>query len=640
MKHPAIVVITFNRVEPLKRLLRSIANADFPEGEITLHISIDASDVPEVLAVAQEFYWKFGPKNVDLKPENRGLKKHVLECGQLVDVYESIIVLEDDLLVSPSFYRFATMANSAYLNDAKIAGVSLYSYAREENNFYPFVPYKEGSSVHFIQIASSWGQCWTKEQWWKFKEWLIHHPHGKMEQLPEFVVKWGSKSWKLLFVNYLLDTDRYFVFPNVSYTTNFEEDGTNVSTKGLFQVELARQLQNPLFTIFAESNSVYDIYFELTPKCIKAIQPELAPFDFDVDLYGEKPLNFSSFETVLTLRPGSNPLFSYGATMRPLIQNIEYNNEGIEINLFRKSDVRIDVQQRFLQLTTERERLKQYASLHASLVQRTTLILPVNRQSIERLHTSLIGFEKNRNNQATVIIVYPSEIKAELNALLTDYKLDILTLECDTNEINKLLRLGVESCRSEYIGWMQAGMTIKFEELEDIANLFQSIHQVHFMCAIDDDVSEMYYERASTANYRWTPQLGNCYLKEIANVTTELMFWRYSTFKEIQDEQWLKNAHLFIETIKRTPLYVCAKKFGDKNGINGIQMLGMEEVKSLLSDQKFQPRKGIRAFMRPIFRYFFNRNIPIFRLFYRETEQLPMVIRYDFKHKNYYLDNY
>jgi hypothetical protein len=640
MKYPAIVVIAFNRVEPLKRLLRSISNADYPEGEITLHISIDASDVPGVLAVAEEFYWKFGPKNVDLKPENRGLKKHVLECGQLVDVYESIIVLEDDLLVSPSFYRFATMANSAYLNDTKIAGVSLYSYAREENNFYPFVPYKDGSSVHFIQIASSWGQCWTKEQWWKFKEWLIQHPQGKLEQLPEYVIKWGSKSWKLLFVNYLLDTDRYFVFPNVSYTTNFEEDGTNVSTKGLFQVELAQHIQNPLFSVLAESNSVYDVYFELTQKCIKAIQPELAPFDFDVDLYGEKPLNFSSFETVLTLRPGSNPLFSYGAAMQPLIQNVEYKNVGTEINLFRKSDLRVDLHQRFLHLTTEHERLKQYAVLHANLVQRTTLILPVNRQSIERLHTSLNGFEKNRTNQATVIIVYPHEIKSELDALLTDYTTDFLTLECDTNEINKLLRLGIESCRSEYIGWMQAGMTIKFEELEDIANLFRSIHQVHFICGINENVSEANYERTSTANYRWTPELGNCYQKEMANVTTELMFWRYSTFKEIHTDQWSKNAHLFIETIKRTPLYVCAKKFGNINGIKDSQILSVEEVKTLLSDKKFQARKGIKTVTRPVFRYFFNRNIPIFRLFYRETERLPMVIRYDFKHNNYYLDNY
>jgi hypothetical protein len=502
------------------------------------------------------------------------------------------------------------------------------------------VPYKDGSSVHFIQIASSWGQCWTKEQWWKFKEWLIQHPQGKLEQLPEYVIKWGSKSWKLLFVNYLLDTDRYFVFPNVSYTTNFEEDGTNVSTKGLFQVELAQHIQNPLFSVLAESNSVYDVYFELTQKCIKAIQPELAPFDFDVDLYGEKPLNFSSFETVLTLRPGSNPLFSYGAAMQPLIQNVEYKNVGTEINLFRKSDLRVDLHQRFLHLTTEHERLKQYAVLHANLVQRTTLILPVNRQSIERLHTSLNGFEKNRTNQATVIIVYPHEIKSELDALLTDYTTDFLTLECDTNEINKLLRLGIESCRSEYIGWMQAGMTIKFEELEDIANLFRSIHQVHFICGINENVSEANYERTSTANYRWTPELGNCYQKEMANVTTELMFWRYSTFKEIHTDQWSKNAHLFIETIKRTPLYVCAKKFGNINGIKDSQILSVEEVKTLLSDKKFQARKGIKTVTRPVFRYFFNRNIPIFRLFYRETERLPMVIRYDFKHNNYYLDNY
>lgn len=641
MIEPTIVVIAFNRKKPLLRLLKSLSNAQYPSRNITLHISIDGSSIStEIEEAANAFEWKHGRKIVDVKQENQGLLKHVLSTGELTNQYESIIVLEDDLIVAPGFYQYAQKANTFYSDDEKVAGVSLFTYRVEENNFFVFQPIQDHSDVHFIQVASSWGQSWTKAHWSKFKSWLIANPHGKEALLPDYILKWGSNSWKKLFINYLIDTDRYFVFPNTSYSSNFEEEGTHASQTGLFQVELSKNVQNLVFSLFEESNSVYDSYFELTPSCIKAIHPALAPFDFDVDLYGEKPLNFSSSEHSLTLRSGVNPLVSFAASMQPLIQNLEYSNEGSEINLFRKSDVRLDGYKRFLKVTTEHERLKQYAALHTNLVQRTTLILPVNRENINDLPASLNGFEKNRTNQATVLIVYSQGIKAKLVALIPDNQADIVPIEGETNQIYELLRIGIEACQSEYVGWMRAGMVIKFEELEEIAAIFRSMQQVHFIRGIDEVVNQANYFGVNTANHRWTPELANCYPQEIANVSTELMFWRTATFAEIHLGQERNDAHLFIETIKRTPLYVCAKKFGDKNGIKSVETLSVKQVKTLLSDQKFQARKGIRSIMRPVFRYFFRRNVPIFRLFYRETERLPMVIRYDFNNKNYYLDNY
>ena len=70
MSEPAIVVIAYNRKEPLLRLLKSLANANYPSNNIVLHISIDGSAIStEMAAAVDQFEWQHGKKNIDVKPE-------------------------------------------------------------------------------------------------------------------------------------------------------------------------------------------------------------------------------------------------------------------------------------------------------------------------------------------------------------------------------------------------------------------------------------------------------------------------------------------------------------------------------------------------------------------------------------------
>ena len=107
MENLAIVVIAFNRVNSLDRLLKSLNRLIVErEQKITLYISIDrdkndSKENKEVVECARNFKWKFGEKVVNFRNENMGLRKHILSCGDLTRKYENIIVLEDDLVVSP-----------------------------------------------------------------------------------------------------------------------------------------------------------------------------------------------------------------------------------------------------------------------------------------------------------------------------------------------------------------------------------------------------------------------------------------------------------------------------------------------------------------------------------------------------------
>ena len=123
---PAIVVVAYNRPAALRRLLGSLAGVQGAVA-VPLVISIDAGGeyFADVLAVAQQFRWPFGEKRIIEQERPLGLINHVFACGDLVDEYGSIILLEDDLFVSPQAYRYATAALDFYDYDPRVAGISL-----------------------------------------------------------------------------------------------------------------------------------------------------------------------------------------------------------------------------------------------------------------------------------------------------------------------------------------------------------------------------------------------------------------------------------------------------------------------------------------------------------------------------------
>ena len=60
-RFPAIVAVGYNRPDCMERLIKSVENADYPEENITLIISIDCSEKSdEVEKAAREVGWSHG----------------------------------------------------------------------------------------------------------------------------------------------------------------------------------------------------------------------------------------------------------------------------------------------------------------------------------------------------------------------------------------------------------------------------------------------------------------------------------------------------------------------------------------------------------------------------------------------------
>lgn len=335
---PAIVVIAYNRKDSLKRILNSISNANYNNvSDINLIISIDGGGKNEVLELANEFQWLYGGKKVITHEFNLGLREHVISCGDLVNEYESIIMLEEDCFVSRNFYNYAIQAITYYKDDDIIGGISLYSYQVNDNEGLPFYPIQDEYSSYFMQIPSSWGQAWTKEQWNRFKDFYNENPSiARQDLLPESVKSWPETSWKKYFYKYLVDKNMFIVYPKISLTTNFGDVGIHFSKNtNYFQVPLDEKGLEFVYNFpkLEKSLNKYDAYFEILPDYF-----EFKGLGVGIDLYGTKQLDLFNYKFVFSIKDCKKKLKSYGVDLKPFFQNLVHQIPGDIIHYGLKED--------------------------------------------------------------------------------------------------------------------------------------------------------------------------------------------------------------------------------------------------------------------------------------------------------------
>lgn len=345
----AIVVTTYNRPESLKRLLNSIKNANYANYEVPLYISIDkCSDIKknkEVLAIAEEFEWEQGPKFINSENENLGLKKHILKCGDLTYTFENIILLEDDIYVDTNFYMFAKQALEYYIHDERIAGISLYNHEVHQSTGRPFLTLNEDNDVYFLQYAQSWGQVWSKKWWSLFQQWLQSEKNEYIasEKVPYNVNLWPESSWLKFHIKYVIDTDKYFVYPRVSLTTNFTDCGThNQVANSDYQVRIQyKKNYDYRFVTLDECEAVYNGFFE-NIRLSDFIEKEYGIKNVELDLFGVKDKKYNG-DFVLTTKIFRNvPVVkTFGLKLRPHELNILFDIPGNEIFLYDVRNIRI-----------------------------------------------------------------------------------------------------------------------------------------------------------------------------------------------------------------------------------------------------------------------------------------------------------
>ena len=262
----AIVAVGYNRPDSMSRLLKSILAADYQGDTVDLVISLDKGQrQAELINVAEKVEWAYGNKIIRVFPERQGLRPHILQCGDLtINDYDAVVVLEDDLIVSRGFYAYCKQMITTYDCDERIAGISLYKHRLNPGTRRPFEPEECPDDVYFMQMAQSWGECWTSRMWAGFRSWYEHNSE-KVEAsvvFPEYISKWNDASWMKYYNKYVVDNNLYYVYPYKSLTTNHTDIGEHSSVSNNdFQVPL---LSAPMkYRCCALEDGVkYDIFFE------------------------------------------------------------------------------------------------------------------------------------------------------------------------------------------------------------------------------------------------------------------------------------------------------------------------------------------------------------------------------------------
>ena len=336
MSKIAIILIGYNRSEAMRSVLTSLDKLETDRTDIHLVLSIEGEATPDVVEVAEDYKWNFG-KKVIVKHEHRlGLRNHFIWVGDQTETYENVIFLEDDLYVSPYIIDCAEAFIQKYSNDERIAGGSFYSPLVCEFNSRRFYQIEDGGDSYFFQHPY-WGNLWMKEKWRHFKKWYETYERNE-SILPTYVRGWKKTSFKVVYIQYLIESGTYIVYPRISVVNNMGFAGLHNSTNNVtYQVPILMNKPSYNLLSFDESLAVYNSGFEIESFILKKMNPKLRGYSFEVDL--QKTIDHYDCDYVITFGKSDKAVMSFNGFMKPYEASVAMNSAGNEIILVKKSDL-------------------------------------------------------------------------------------------------------------------------------------------------------------------------------------------------------------------------------------------------------------------------------------------------------------
>ena len=248
-----VVLVAYNRPEALKKALEALAANDLAAGtDLYVRIDgprgpVDAEKVEAVRAIAREARG-FRSVEVTCAPENRGLAASVIAGVQRVlEVSDTVIVVEDDLLVHPAFLAYMNQALERYASRPEVFSVCGYSNRVTVPEGYAF-------DAYFGPRSSSWGWGTWRDRW-QSVDW--NPSPASLQKNARAFNRWGgsdcakmlrdwmegrNQSWAIRFCYSQFLQGKASLFPIwslVDPSAGFEGDGTNCHKYSRFKFDLA-----------------------------------------------------------------------------------------------------------------------------------------------------------------------------------------------------------------------------------------------------------------------------------------------------------------------------------------------------------------------------------------------------------------
>lgn len=240
-----LIIFTYNRLDTLELTIKNLQQnilADKTNVFIFSDYAGKEKDIESVNKLRNFIHSIDGFKSITIieREENYGLAKNIIEgVTNIINKYEKVIVLEDDLLTSKNFLSYMNQALEFYKNDEKISSISGFSW-----NLYSLKYLKEDTFLAYR--PSSWGWATWKKKWenidWELKDFDTFIKDKKatkvfnlggmdMTRMLKHFKEGKNNSWAIRYSYNIFKQNKYCIYPRISKIQNigFGSNSTHCS---------------------------------------------------------------------------------------------------------------------------------------------------------------------------------------------------------------------------------------------------------------------------------------------------------------------------------------------------------------------------------------------------------------------------
>ena len=248
-----IAVFAYDRPDHLRRCIESLQANDLAD-ESDLFVFSDAPKEPARsprVAQVRDYIrtiGRFKTVTIIAQPQNLGLAASIISgVTKLSSDFGKVIVVEDDLVVSPYFLQFMNDGLDVYADDDRVAGIHGYMF-----------PVNHGlPETFFLRDPGCWGWATWKRAWEIFEidgerlrreirrrglvnEFNYNGQYDYSGMLDDQIAGRNS-SWAVRWYASVFLQDKLVLHPGASFVRNIGQDGsgTHDAATGSFHVQLS-----------------------------------------------------------------------------------------------------------------------------------------------------------------------------------------------------------------------------------------------------------------------------------------------------------------------------------------------------------------------------------------------------------------
>ena len=282
--------------------------------------------------------------------ERYGLKANII--NSVSEVFkmtqsDNVILLEDDLLISPSTFNFVQNCINTSIGRYKdIFGISLYSPSKNPWNDIRVI-HDSLEGFFLLKVPSSLGTLLFRDRWFEFTQKLDSNLELKTQTsnglIPSPINSWNRKnSWKAELIRFMISNNVYFLYPTISFTAHLSYNGTNVDLDERntnFNSTLSKEYNKYFFESFdIDKLTRYDAFFEVLPDSFESVFDKSITENLAVDFYGLKSIDINH-KYYLTSKEVNKSIETFGFELEQPSKNIEYNIKGDFFKLTKSENI-------------------------------------------------------------------------------------------------------------------------------------------------------------------------------------------------------------------------------------------------------------------------------------------------------------